>query len=179
MVRVGAGSAVTFRNAEEADVPAIALLIETCYRGEESLKGWTTEANFLDSPRTSVAEVAGIVGGPDSMMLCGESGGELVACCELRREADWSAYMGMLSVLPALQGRGIGRSMTEEAELTAWKEWGAAVMTLLVITRRTELIAWYERLGYTDSGNRVPFPFETPNGLLEFAVLQKRLGDQR
>jgi hypothetical protein len=37
---------LTFRSAELVDAPAVASLIESAYRGEESRRGWTTEADL-------------------------------------------------------------------------------------------------------------------------------------
>jgi hypothetical protein len=51
-----------------------------------------------------------------------------------------------------------------------------------VITARTDLIAWYERRGYTRTGERAPFPYGDERfGLprrpdLEFERLVKPLG---
>ncbi|MCC6762735.1 MAG: GNAT family N-acetyltransferase, partial [Chitinophagaceae bacterium] len=48
------------------------------------------------------------------------------------------------------------------------------------ITARTELIAWYNRRGYNDTGERKPFPdnpvFGTPLQPLEFMMLEKEIG---
>ena len=60
-------------------------------------------------------------------------------------------------------------------------EWGASRMQMQVITRRHELIAYYERRGYRRTGETRPFPATDPRfGLpkvdgLEFEVLEKDL----
>ena len=43
---------LTFRDATDADVPALVTLIESAYRGDSSRAGWTTEADILDGQRT-------------------------------------------------------------------------------------------------------------------------------
>jgi hypothetical protein len=54
-------------------------------------------------------------------------------------------------------------------------------MRMTVIRQRTELIAWYERLGYAATGEIVPFPYGDHRfGLprrddLEFIVLARTL----
>ena len=56
---------------------------------------------------------------------------------------------------------------------------------MTVIHKRSELIEWYKRRGYVDTGRREPFPHrEQRVGLpktddLEFAVLEKTLGAAR
>ena len=47
-------------------------------------------------------------------------------------------------------------------------------MELLVVSRRPELIAYYERRGYVRTGERRPFPIAT-DPPLEFVVLSKPL----
>ena len=41
----------TFRDAIQADVPALVGLVTSAYRGEASRVGWTTEADVLDGNR--------------------------------------------------------------------------------------------------------------------------------
>ena len=52
-----------FSFADEADLPAVRALIESAYRGEESRAGWTTEADLVEGPRTSVEELRVMVAG--------------------------------------------------------------------------------------------------------------------
>jgi hypothetical protein len=50
---------------------------------------------------------------------------------------------------------------------------------MTVISVRTELIAWYERQGWSDTGKRKPFPenepFGSPKQPLEFIILKKKV----
>lgn len=87
------------------------------------------------------------------------------------------AYLGMLAVSPTRQGGGLGRTLIAAAEGEAARRFGAAVLEMTVITRRPELIAWYERGGYTRTGELRPFPYATPEAAgLRLAVLERRLG---
>jgi ribosomal protein S18 acetylase RimI-like enzyme len=173
--------AVTFRVADAGDVPALAELIQSAYRGEESRRGWTTEADLLDGQRTDQAELADVVGAADEMMLVAVLDGAIVGCCRLGRRPDATVHLGMLSVRPSLQNARIGRAVVAEAERTAVGEWGAEYMELSVLRPRGELIAWYERLGYHPTGATSTFPYrddrwgvpKVPD--LEFVVLAKRL----
>jgi len=169
---------LTFRSAELVDVPAVASLIESGYRGEESRRGWTTEADLIDGQRTNIEAIAEIITAPESHMLLAEADGKLVGCCQLEARADRQAYVGMLTVRPALQGQGVGRALVAKAEHEARVRWGAAGMRMQVIRQRSELIAWYERLGYRQTGDTLPFPYDHPGAItnrddLEFVVLAK------
>jgi GNAT superfamily N-acetyltransferase len=59
------------------------------------------------------------------------------------------AYFGMLSVLPELQGRGLGRRLVQVVEAMA-EATGAGSMRLRVINLREELRRWYKSLGYRE-----------------------------
>lgn len=171
---------LSFRPARVEEAEAVAALVNSAYRGEESRAGWTTEADFLEGRRTDSWEIRGLIERPESLVLLCERDGETVGCVHLRREGD-AAYLGMLVVKPALQTAGIGKELMAESERFVRREWGARAITMSVLTLRPELIAFYERRGYRRTGRRIPFPpvsLSTPLvGGLEFEVLEKRLGE--
>ena len=148
----------TYRHAIRTDVPALVDLVNVCYRGDSSRRGWTTEADLLDGQRVDAEGVAELLGRTNTIVLVAEAEGLLVACCELRRGVN-GAYFGMFSVRPAIQGGGLGRQVLAEAERTAVAEWGCRLMRMKVLKQRPELIAWYERRGYTSTGKIEPFPY--------------------
>jgi ribosomal protein S18 acetylase RimI-like enzyme len=175
--------ALRFRFADGGDVPAIVGLVESAYRGEASLAGWTSEAHLLGGQRTDAEAVSAVLGTRGSVMLLAEAGGELVGCCQLERRPGGEAYFGMFSVRPGRQGQGWGGSILAEAERLARDEWGAATMALSVLAQRPDLIAWYERRGYRRTGQTRAFPygderFGIPKQAdLSFSVLAKTLAD--
>ena len=172
---------LTFRTAGPDDIADLADLVQSAYRGDESRQGWTTEADLLDGQRTDAADLADTVGGAGRQMLVAEREGVLVGCCRLERRPGATAHLGMLSVRPGLQDGGIGRAIVAEAERVASCEWAGVRMRMTVIRQRTELIAWYERLGYRRTGATEPFPYGDDRwgvpkvGDLEFVVLEKAL----
>ncbi|MFB7971375.1 GNAT family N-acetyltransferase [Streptomyces rubiginosohelvolus] len=149
---------LTFRDATEADVPALVALIESAYRGDSSRTGWTTEADILQGQRTDEQGVRDVIDAPASRLLAVERGGELVACCQLEHRGD-AAYFGMFAVRPGLQGGGLGKLIIAEAERAAKEGWGVGEMHMTVISVRDDLIAWYERRGYRRTGELTPFPY--------------------
>ncbi|MFD4021561.1 GNAT family N-acetyltransferase [Streptomyces sp. SH5] len=149
---------LTFRDATEADVPALVVLIESAYRGDSSRAGWTTEADILQGQRTDEQGVRDVIDAPASRLIAVERGGELVACCQLEHRGD-AAYFGMFAVRPGLQGGGLGKLIIAEAERTAKEGWGVGEMHMTVISVRDDLIAWYERRGYRRTGSLTPFPY--------------------
>lgn len=149
---------LTFRVADEQDIPALVALIESAYRGDASRAGWTTEADLLEGQRTDPEGVGAVVKDPDSLLLTAEHGGRLVACCQLERR-DQHAYFGMFAVRPDRQGAGLGKVVIAEAERRARTQWAASAMHMTVITQREDLIAWYVRRGYVRTGTMSPFPY--------------------
>ena len=110
--------------------------------------------------------------------------GALLACCHVQERPDGSCYVGMLAVRPDAQAHGLGRVMLGAAEARA-RAAGAHRLEMTVIAQRTDLIAWYERLGFADTGERSPFPYGDDRfGLplrpdLEFRHLARPLGAGR
>jgi ribosomal protein S18 acetylase RimI-like enzyme len=146
------------RVAEARDVDAVVALVESAYRGEPSRAGWTTEADLLDGRRTDAEAVADIVAGPGLLLLAEDADRRLVACCQLEPQPA-ACYFGLFAVDPARQGGGIGDRLLAAAEHAARDRFGAPVMEMTVIAQRDALIAWYERRGYTRTGETRPFPY--------------------
>jgi ribosomal protein S18 acetylase RimI-like enzyme len=171
---------IRFRYAAAADCGAIMALVESAYRGEVSRQGWTTEADLLGGQRTDAEEVGGILAEPQARLLLAMEGDRLLGCVLMRREPD-GIYLGMLAVQPGLQARGLGKRLLGEAEARARSEFGAKQARMTVIEQRRELIAWYQRRGYVDTGHTEPFPYGNPRfGMpkrndLRFIVLKKAL----
>ncbi|MCT9004664.1 GNAT family N-acetyltransferase [Streptomyces rhizosphaerihabitans] len=157
-METAAATELTFRDAADSDVDALVALIDSAYRGDSSRTGWTTEADILAGQRTDAEAVLAVIEAPDSRLLTVERDGTVVACCQLEHRGD-HAYFGMFAVSPALQGGGLGKVIIAEAERTVREVWGATEMHMTVISVREDLIAWYERRGYSRTGQMTPFPY--------------------
>lgn len=161
-----------------ADVPALCTLVNSAYRGDTSRKGWTTEADLLSGSRVDEAMLQQYIEDPRSTILkCTNEEHQITGCVYLKGEQD-RLYLGMLTVSPELQAKGIGGRLLQAAEERA-REKGRKTVVMTVITSRHELIDWYKRHGYTETGEKRPFPvnerFGKPKMPLEFLVLQKNL----
>ena len=149
-------------------------LVHAAYRGGG---GWTTEAELIDGTRTDVEEITGLL--PDLLVAEDEATGELLGCCALTARED-RGYFGTFAVRPALQGGGVGSALLAAAEDRA-RELGLRVVEMTVVSLRSELIAYYLRRGYVDTGQTRPFPYGVERngrprrGDLEFALLEKAL----
>ncbi|HYO23050.1 MAG TPA: GNAT family N-acetyltransferase [Flavisolibacter sp.] len=163
------------RRANETDIPALNVLVNSAYRGESSKKGWTTEADLLDGIRTSEESLLQMIGRSHAMIVVAEEEGVLEGCVYLEKQQD-ALYLGMLTVRPELQGNGLGAALMKAAEEQA-RSLGCSRIKMTVITKRHALIAYYLRKGFVDTGERQPFPddpkFGIPKQPLEFLVMEK------
>ena len=167
--------------ANERDVANIVTLVNSAYRGTASRRGWTSEEHLIEGTRTGAESILELLNAPGSVILLMRGQSALNACVHLKKEAGDTAYLGMLSVRPAMQGSLFGRHLLAAAERYARQHLGARTIELTVIDVREELIAWYERRGYVRTGELRPFPYgDTRLGKptrddLRFVVLRREL----
>ena len=166
--------------AGPGDTDRLVQLINSAYRGDESRKGWTTEADFLEDRRIEGPELKSLLLNPAAMILKMTQGPEIVACAYLEKRLP-AAYIGMLSVKPTLQSQGIAKRVLARAEDIVKNDWRLDAIEMKVISIREELIAYYARRGYAVTGEREPFPYDklkpgqAKRNDLEFTVLRKLL----
>jgi ribosomal protein S18 acetylase RimI-like enzyme len=164
--------------ATVADAADLNQLVNSAYRGEGSKKGWTTEADLLGGTRIDEEALRDLIQKEDTTVLLCKEEELLLGCVELRQDGD-KIYLGMLSVKPDTQGKGIGKYLLAEAELHARAKHCSKIY-MTVISVRQELIDWYVRHGYRLTGERKPFVvpdtrWGIPKQQLEFVVLEKQL----
>lgn len=160
------------------DVTALEKLINAAYRGETSKLGWTTEANLLQDKRITVNELCEIINNKDNTILKFTDNNAIIGCVLLANKGS-KLYLGMLTVSPELQNSGIGKKFLQKAAEHAL-ELGLPKIVMTVISIRHELIAWYSRHGFTDTGIREPFPLNGSDAVisqepLEFIVMKKKV----
>ena len=166
--------------AELKDVSELNVLVNSAYRGDSSRKGWTTEADLLDGIRIDEERLTALIQKNDSVILkYTDASNKIIGCVHLEKKGD-KMYLGMLTVSPRLQGKGIGKELMSASEAYARKQ-NCTSVYMTVITDRTELIGWYEKYGYKNTGVKKPFPagdprFGLPKKFLEFVMLEKVLG---
>ena len=167
--------------ATEKDVPGIVALVNSAYRGTAAKRGWTSEEHLIAGQRTSADSIVTILRDPQSVILLMRGQFMLNGCVHLKREANDTAFLGLLSVRPAMQGSQFGRHLLAAAERYVRKEFASRAIEMTVIEQREELISWYERRGYERTGERRPFPYDdvslgTPTREdLKFVVLKRDL----
>jgi ribosomal protein S18 acetylase RimI-like enzyme len=166
--------------AEEKDIPSLVALMDSAYRGENSKQGWTSEADlFIGNRRTDEATLTNLVKKPGAIFLKYLNEKGVIDGCVFLHKKDAKIYLGMFSVSPTAQGKGIGKKLLMAAEEYA-KSQNCTSIYMTVITVREELIAWYEKYGYLKTGRVLPFPvderFGIPTQPLKMLVLEKAIG---
>lgn len=172
---------IEFTQADESHIDDLVMLVNSAYRGDSSRQGWTTEADLLDGQRIDAEKIEELINTEDSVIVVAEDDdtGRLLGCVHLHKQ-DSQCSLGMLTVDPQLQNKGIGKMLIQEAEAFA-QFWDCTEIAMTVISVRKELLAWYEGLGFKNTGKTKPFPYGDERfGLpkvqnLEFLVLVKKL----
>lgn len=132
----------SFRTANKTDAEAIAKLVNKSYRPELGSHGWTHESDLVSGDRTNARQVADAMSKEGSAILLGLRGSEVVACVHVEKDSG-NCHIGMLAVMPDLQGVGIGKEMLVKAESYAIANFGSEKFIMLVVSSRSELISFY------------------------------------
>jgi len=142
--------ATAVRRARSSDTAAVTALVN---------RAFAIERVFIDGERTTPEEISQLIASGSFLVL--EYAGGIGAAVLVQGPGERAgapashAYFGMLSVLPELQGMGLGLRLVRVAEAMA-EATGATSMTLRIVSLREELSRWYKSLGYREVGT-APF----------------------
>lgn len=146
-----------FRHATINDSSVLSSLLNRSYRGESSRAGWTTEADLLSGKRINEAGLLQLLNDPDSLILIAQTNNVITATIHAHREND-TVHFGLFAVESTMQGNGIGKALLAYAESEVYNQWKITTAIMEVISLRSELIAYYERRGYVQTGETIAFP---------------------
>jgi len=165
--------------ADIQDSKIINQLMNKAFRGDSARKGWTHEADYLDGVRTTEEVVKNTIIEAKGTYFLVQTEGEIAGCVFYEKQGS-KMYLGSLAVHPDLQAKGIGKAIMYHAEQYC-KYLNCTTISMSVVSKRTELIEWYERKGYLNTGIIKPFPmddrkFGEPKEFLEFIIMEKEIG---
>ncbi|HEX5060903.1 MAG TPA: GNAT family N-acetyltransferase [Kofleriaceae bacterium] len=149
--------AISVRTATAFDAPALAALVNHAY---------AIESFFVDGDRTNAGEVERMLERGTFVVL--EHAGGLAAAVYVER-----GYFGMLSVLPEMQGHGLGTRLVRIAEAMC-ESAGCLEVNLRIINLREELGRWYRSLGYNEVGT-TPYEHRPVKQPCHFVEMRKSL----
>jgi GNAT superfamily N-acetyltransferase len=141
-VQVGEGS---IRIATVEDREAIRRLVNQAFDVERFLKKGGGDRLQGDGELEALFE--------RGTFLVKAEDGEPVGCVYVEPRGE-RAYLGLLSIVPARQGAGLGKQLNAAAEQYA-REQGCRWMDLRVVSPREEqLLPIYRKLGYVETGTQ-------------------------
>ena len=126
---------LSIRKANPQDADRIAAIVNAAFEFER---------DFRYGDRTSPTEIVRLVN--DSAFLLALRDNRIVGAVHVRVTGP-TGYFGMLSVDPDSQRAGIGRFLVDAAEAYC-RDCECERVTLTTGHFRTELLAWYGKLGY-------------------------------
>jgi len=174
---VGASSTLQWSSAGETplrvadvnDIEAIARLINAAFRIEDF---------FIDGDRIDMEKVRDMFG--KGKFLLAEDAARIPRClagCVYVEVRGERGYLGLLSVEPPKQRAGLGRRLAIAAE-DHLRAAGCCAVDLAIVSLRPELLPFYRRLGYAETGT-APFPAEKHTKLpCHFITMSKALEDK-
>lgn len=134
----------------------ISELINLAYRGAQ---GWTTERELVSGNRCSREDIEHEIKSPDIYFLIYKNKNKIEACISVSKaHSSTYAYIGSFAVYPRGQNNGLGKQVLIQAESFAKEKFKVTQFIMVVLSRREELIAYYERRGYTRNGNVKDYP---------------------
>jgi predicted N-acetyltransferase YhbS len=141
--------AETIRTAGTADAERITAVINAAFKIAEDF--------FVDGNRIALEEVHRLL--TTGAFLLSESADGIGGCVYVEPRGE-RAYLGLLSVDPSRQQKGLGSRLMTAGEDYCRRQ-GARFMDIYIVNLRTELPAFYAHLGYVENGT-TPFPADVP-----------------
>lgn len=137
-----------FRFADDADIENLVALINAAF---------VVEQIAIPGDRIDRIGIQKYMGAGRFVVF--EQTDSLLGCVYVETRGQ-RGYLGLLAVDPEQQGRGIGRKLANEAE-SHFRNEGCRAVDLRVISARSELVAFYEKLGFAVHGTS-PMPETVP-----------------
>jgi GNAT superfamily N-acetyltransferase len=154
LVTIAGMDPLPLRPAEPKDIDAIVRLVNLAFLAERP---------YIEGERVNAEGVREML--TKGTFLLAEQEGALVACVFVSAQGE-RAHLGLVSVDPARQGAGLGSQLMAAVELYC-RAAGYGEMELRFINHRSELLRFYQRQGFAETGvteilpdvQRIKIPF--------------------
>lgn len=159
-----------FRFAQSADITKLVDLINSAYRQQHG-NSWTSEAEIVTGQRINASQLEHALFQDHFQLWIALQDEQIVACIGLTFNL-YNVEIGTFCITPHFQNQGIGKQVLDYAEqcvrqsdiskYTKHRRLNNFVMWVLNV--RTELIAYYERRGYVQTGVIDNYPLDADVG---------------
>ena len=142
---------------------------------------------MISGERATIEDIEQFVrtsGKPNTLLYAFDTSGaseevieKVVGTVQIQPTADGQeAELGLFAVAPTQQSRGIGGRLVRSA-FEKMKELGFKVAVIHVLATRVDLLKWYHKLGFEETGETIPFiwPEKLKVKDLYFITLKKQL----
>ena len=172
--------ALHFRPALIADITSLVELMNQAYRQQKG-RSWTSEVDIVKGDRISQSQLENALIQDNFKLFVAERSGKLVACIGLTFDHE-QVEVGTFAVLPEVQNQSLGREVLDFAENYAanLNLSHLKYFVMWVLSVRYELIAYYERRGYVQTGVVEDYPVDESVGVpivdLHLVEMRKPIG---
>jgi ribosomal protein S18 acetylase RimI-like enzyme len=157
-----------FRTAQISDIQKLVDLINSAYRQHQG-NSWTSEVEIVTGDRINVEQLLQTLADDHFKLFVVEYAKETVACIGLTFHSS-EVEIGTFCITPRIQNQGIGKQVLDFAEsyigdnlLLEYPDLKHFVMWVLSV--RHELIAYYQRRGYQQTGRIEDYPLHANVGI--------------
>jgi len=150
------------KDAVEADYAEIIELANIAYRKTGPGSSWNSEEGLIVGNRLNDSLLREeFARKPEAHLLVYRESpeGPLLGTVWLEPKDSTTWYLGLLTVRPDQQARGLGKTILAAAEDFVRAHGGTRIRMTVLYVRET-LIAWYERRGYALTGETEPWHYD-------------------
>ena len=115
-------------------------------------ESWSGKPHSPADADVTLAEVEAMIAAPRSRLLAALEGDAVIGCVLVTRLSGVRSVLGLLGVDPGRRRRGLGARLIAAAERSAIEFFEANSIELCVLGEREALIAYYERHGFSRTG---------------------------
>lgn len=157
-----------FRTAQISDIQKLVDLINSAYRHQQG-NSWTSEAEIVTGDRINTEQLLQMMADEHFKLFVVEQAREIVACIGLRFNFS-EVEIGTFCIASNMQNQGIGKQVLDFAESYISDKVRLAspdlkYFVMWVLSVRHELIAYYERRGYRQTGHIESYPLNANVGI--------------
>ena len=154
---------IKFRSSQKSDISNLVELINSAYRLQQG-QSWTSEADIVSGARINAQQLRNDLAQDSFQLFVAELENEVVACIGLTFH-DSEVEIGTFCIAPHFQNQGLGKMVLEYAEQVAvTHDKNITTLVMWVLSVRSELIAYYERRGYVQTGVMDDYPLDANVG---------------